>query len=32
MLSVVAPAYNEADILPAFISRVVAVLETTDEE
>ncbi len=32
MLSVVAPAYNEAEVLPAFIERVVAVLETTAEE
>jgi polyisoprenyl-phosphate glycosyltransferase len=32
MLSVVAAAYNEAGILPAFIERTVGVLETTGED
>ena len=32
MLSVVAPAYEEADVLPAFIARLVAVLEGAGEE
>ena len=32
MLSVVAPAFNEEEVLPAFVSRVVAVLGTVGEE
>lgn len=32
MLSVVAPAFDEADVLPSFVSRVVDVLDTTGEE
>ena len=32
MLSVVAPAFDEADVLPVFVERVVAVLEAVDEE
>jgi glycosyltransferase involved in cell wall biosynthesis len=32
MLSVVAAAFNEADVLPAFIARVRSVLETTGDE
>lgn len=31
MLSVVASAFNEADVLPAFVSRLTAVLAQTDE-
>jgi len=32
MLSVVAAAYDEADVLPAFVARLTAVLETIGEE
>jgi dolichol-phosphate mannosyltransferase len=32
MLSVVAAAYDEADVLPSFVARLVTVLETIDEE
>jgi len=32
MLSVVAPAYNEAAVLPAFFERLVEVLDATDED
>jgi glycosyltransferase involved in cell wall biosynthesis len=32
MLSAVAPAFNEAEVLPAFLSRVVEVLEAIGEE
>jgi polyisoprenyl-phosphate glycosyltransferase len=32
MLSVVAPAFNEGDVLPSFLARLVAVLESTGEE
>jgi glycosyltransferase involved in cell wall biosynthesis len=32
MLSVVAPAYDEADVLPSFIARLAAVLDTVVEE
>jgi polyisoprenyl-phosphate glycosyltransferase len=32
MLSVVAPAYNEADVLPSFVARVLEVLDETGEE
>jgi polyisoprenyl-phosphate glycosyltransferase len=32
MLSVVAAAYNEADVLPAFVARLTAVLDATGEE
>jgi polyisoprenyl-phosphate glycosyltransferase len=32
MLSVVAPAYNEAGVLPSFIERLAAVLEQTGED
>jgi polyisoprenyl-phosphate glycosyltransferase len=31
MLSVVAAAYDEADVLPSFLARLAAVLDTTDE-
>jgi polyisoprenyl-phosphate glycosyltransferase len=32
MLSVVAAAFNEADVLPAFVTRLRSVLDATDEE
>jgi polyisoprenyl-phosphate glycosyltransferase len=32
MLSVVAAAFNEADVLPAFVARLRSVLDATDEE